>query len=169
MTRGIVAAIAMLLPLAASNAQTSSGATATPTVHKSYDQGVGFGKGTRQEYHLLPGGTCKGKKKLAVFSWITGASKTVSIPAGVPVTMWTLTTHFTAGLNTFCQHAATFTPKPGGRYDLALRTQVWSGCQMAITEASASALLSTVNFRPDIECRKVKDAKPIAELLRPRR
>lgn len=156
MRKALPLAAAVTMTLALGGPAQSQGQAAAPSAtfvfKKSYDRGVGIGRGTAQQYYHLPAGTCRGRKRQARFSWITGAQKQQSLPAGRPLTLWMITQHFTYGAVDQCHNAMTFTPRPGATYEVALRSFVGSHCEISVVDRETGAAPEGLAYDKSIDC-----------------
>jgi hypothetical protein len=119
---------------------------------KSYDVGVGFGTGTLQQYFYLPNGICRGKRRVANFSWVTGSQVQRSLPADRPLTLWMVTRHY-RGLDQYvCQNALRFTPRAGATYNVALTSFVTDSCRISITDQSNGQAPEDIFYDNSIRC-----------------
>ena len=156
--RGMIAAVplgtflAFALGGAADVQRQAASPSATFIFKKSYDRGLGFGRGTAQSYYHLPAGICRGRRRQAAFSWITGAQRERALPAGQPLTLWMVTEHFSPGRQSTCQNAVTFTPRPGAIYEVALRSAVNSHCEINIVEAGIGREPDDLVYDNSIDC-----------------
>lgn len=158
----IVRTVTATLPLAAvllftlgarARSQDESAApTATFVFHKSYDRGFGLGRATVQSYYHLPAGICRGRRRQAAFTFIGASQKRRSLPAGQPLTLWMMTQTFTPGMESRCQNAVRFTPRPGAAYDVALRSVVGSYCEISIVESGTGLAPEGLTYDNNISC-----------------
>ena len=154
MKRAIPLAAALLFTLGGSarSQEGSAASTATFIFHKSYDRGFGLGRSTLQQYYHLPAGVCRGKRRLASFTFIGGSQRERVLPAGQPLTLWMITTQLTSGWTSTCQNAATFTPRAGATYDVALRSVVSSYCEISIIETETGNAPEAITYDNTIHC-----------------
>lgn len=137
---------------------TTSGArdqpeSASVTMSKGYDKGMGFGVGTIQQYYLLPSdATCRHKKSLAIFSALTGKSVTKPIPAGAPVNIYASVQRITSFGGGVCQNNVSFTPIAGHNYSVLQRSAVWQSCNIEVIDMSTN--LTPLDLKQDnsVEC-----------------
>lgn len=153
-------AVLLVLPLIAAagfvaQAQEGQSGKASITMRKSYDVGIGFTTGTRQLYFRLPEHSCKKKKKLSAFSFITSSEKTAVIPAGQKLTLWAFTHHLSFGREAVCQNALSFTPKEGGRYEMQLKSTVASHCTIELHEVGSVTPPPDVAYHNNLQCKRV--------------
>ena len=149
----LAAALACILVGPAISQVGSADSSATFIFKKSYDRGLGVGTSTRQLYYHLPNGDCRGRRKQAAFSWITGEQKQRILPAGRSLTLWMFTQHFRPGWEYVCQNAAAFTPRPGATYEVALRSTVGSHCEVSVVESSTGQVPADIKFDSSLTCR----------------
>ncbi|HYD12782.1 MAG TPA: hypothetical protein VEC11_08035 [Allosphingosinicella sp.] len=131
---------------------TSAGASATFVFRKAYDRGLGFGSSTAQSYYHLPAGVCQGRRRLASFSWLSGAERERQLPAGAPVTLWMSTMRASGAWRSNCGKSVRFTPRPGATYDVALRAVVGSHCEASVVDRSTGQAPADLSFDDKLDC-----------------
>jgi hypothetical protein len=129
-----------------------AGPSATFIFLKSYDRGLGPGRATRQAYVYLPDGTCRQKRVQASFGWWTGSRRQRTLPASRPATFWMFTNHATNVSQSVCQHAMTFTPRPGATYEVALRSAVDSHCEVSVVDRANGQAPEDLTFDSTLRC-----------------
>jgi hypothetical protein len=137
--------------------------TAIVTVAKGYDKGSGLdGTGTAQFYDISEANQCKGRRRIAKFSWITGAEKSKSIPAGKIIYLTAYTNRYTPGgitgagnlqLNTArCENRGSFTPQSGESYLVLQQVEVSKACSMTVVTKSTNASPPDFVELPQLRC-----------------
>lgn len=127
--------------------------TATFIFHKAYDRGIGLGQATFQAYFHLPAGTCRGKRRMASFTFIDGEQRQRPMQAGRPLTLWMVTEHNTPNMESRCHGTVTFTPRPGATYDIAFRSYVGSHCRASVVDSATGRAPDDLIHDNSIDCR----------------
>ena len=132
--------------------------TATVTMSKGYDKGVGLGAATVQQYFLLPqGATCRGKQRLAMFSWMSGKSVAKPVPAGTPVDIFAAVERANAFHDRVCQNHVTFTPIPDHRYTVLQRSVVWDSCRIEVIDTATDQMPADLKEDNSVKCIETDD------------
>jgi len=122
--------------------------SATVTMGKGYDKGVGLGAATIQNYYPLSNdATCHGKKRLAVFSMVSGKSITRPVPAGVPVDIYAVIERAENSRTGVCRNNVTFTPIRSHSYRVLQRSVVWDSCKIEVTDIATNE--APADLKPD--------------------
>ena len=152
MRRWIKAAGIAALGVAASGA-TPQTESASVTMGKGYDRGVGPGAATMQGYFLLSdAATCHGMKRLAGFGMISGKSSTRPVPAGAPVSIYAMvqrTENYRTGV---CQNSVTFTPIPNHNYSVLQRSAVWESCRIDVVDIATNQAPADLTRNNALKC-----------------
>lgn len=136
----------------ASQPAAPAGDTATFVFRKSYDRGFGPGTMTNQRYYHLPDHVCRGKRRVAAFSWMTGEEQERLLPAGQPLTLWMYTRFFSPGMQSTCQKAIHFTPRAGATYDVAFRSIVGNFCEVNIVDRATGQEPDGLSYDDKVQC-----------------
>jgi hypothetical protein len=153
----------MLVIAAAAMGASGSAPTAIVTVAKGYDKGSALdGTGTAQFYDVSDVNQCKGSKRIAKLSWITGAEKSKPIPAGKTMYLTAYTKRYTPGglgglnagqLNVArCENRVSFTPQAGETYRVLQKVEVDKACSMTVVTNSSNIAPADFLELPLLDC-----------------
>ncbi|MEO7689605.1 MAG: hypothetical protein ABIS51_09990 [Sphingomonas sp.] len=127
--------------------------SATVTMGKGYDKGLGPGAATTQVYFLLPNeATCQGKKRLAVFGMLSGKSITRPVPAGIPIDIYAVIQRSENYRTGVCRNNVTFTPIPSHSYAVLQRSAVWESCKIEVTDLATNEMPADLKRDNSLEC-----------------
>jgi len=129
--------------------------SATVTMGKGYDKGVGLGAGTMQDYYLLASdGGCHHRKSLANFSMLTPKSVTKPLPAGALVNIYAVVGRLTGPVARVCENNVSFTPIPSHHYSVLQRTAVGQSCQIEVIDSATNEAPVDLNQDNSLSCTK---------------
>lgn len=114
------------------------GPTASLEFLKGYDKGVALGAGSAQRYRQFKDDSCKKTKHLASFSWATGPSKIVNLPADKLLRIEARTDRYTGTQSAYCENFFSFTPKAGRTYKITQQAIINMGCNSDIVDAETN-------------------------------
>lgn len=151
---GIMAITSMILASCASTykAPSDPALSASVDVYKGYKTGVGFGKGTQQEYSVYTSDQCDTPQRLASFTWTNGEMKNKTVAANEPLRVGAFTNYFSTGSGGYwngsayivgtdvarCPSFAKFTPQAGAKYKIIQTEADDRSCSLEITNIATS-------------------------------
>jgi|GEM_PF-3589976 len=127
-------------------APTDPALSASVDVYKGYKTGVGFGKGTQQEYSIYNNDECDTPQRLASFTWTNGKMKNKSVAANELLRIGAFTNYFSTSSGGYwngsayvvgtdvarCQSYARFTPQAGAKYKIVQKEADDKSCSIEI-------------------------------------
>lgn len=120
-------------------------ATASFTFTKGYAKSPLLG-GSQQTFAAQSVvGDCRGMKRILGLNWSSGKVATKRMPAGARLNLFAQTSisHNGVGLmdvnEKVCAASVTFTPLPGGRYDVIQPANPGDACTLLVTDAATGA------------------------------
>jgi len=127
-------------------------ATATLTVTKGYDAGVGLGRSSEQLYQLGTPANCKKWKRFHHFSWIGGSEFTGAIPAGSEILFRSTATRNVLNYFSECTNHLSFVPIAGHRYRAVQIARVQTGCDVEIIDEETKQTPPDTKMMPNFLC-----------------
>lgn len=146
------------------NEPSKKSAHATVEFEKGYKSGLGFGRGTAQEYLRVYDDACLNSVRLAYLTWATGKVSSKRVAAGkridIAVRKIDMISQpsrdpaFAAELATYhsCATRVSFTPKEGRTYRIVNRENSDGVCQVEVTDKVTDMSPSDLQLEDGFTC-----------------
>jgi hypothetical protein len=129
----------LLLLSAAAPADQNAAPTATVEMSKGYQGGGGLGRANMQEYQISQKAPCRGWKRLAFFSWVSGKPVSKPIPAGQLQIFQVQATDLSYRRTSTCVNRFSFAPIPNHNYVFRQVAVVGDSCRTNVVDQTSGA------------------------------
>lgn len=135
---------------------------ATVSFFKAYDRQKFFMNEVGQDFAVVDDEQCANARRIAFFTGITADSEVRRVTANVPLHFYSETSRHNVGLSdglgvgvtsvSRCAFMATFTPRPGQNYSVALRMSDFSSCKLEVIEKNSGQAPDDLRVIDDFTC-----------------